>query len=67
MKKNLQILGTGSSLKDKANLFEGLYEYNLVFHECGIKDIVNQDMGARSWEEKYEILELLEEYANRKL
>ena len=48
MKKNLQILGAGSSLKDKANLFEGLYEYNLVFHECGIKDIVNQDMGARS-------------------
>lgn len=59
MKKNLQILGAGSSLKDKANLFEGLYEYNLVFHECGIKDIVNQDMGARSWEEKYEILDIL--------
>lgn len=59
MKKNLQILGAGSSLKDKANLFEGLYEYNLVFYECGIKDIVNQDMGARSWEEKYEILDIL--------
>ena len=59
MKKNIQILGAGSSLKDKTNVFEGLYEYNLVFYDCGIKDIVNQDMGARSWEEKYEILELL--------
>lgn len=59
MKKNLQTLGTGSQLKGKTNLFEGLYEYNLVFHECGIKAIVNQDMGTRSWEEKYEILELL--------
>ncbi len=59
MKKNLQILGAGSSLKDKTNVFEGLYEYNLVFHECGIKAIVNQDNATRSWEEKYEILELL--------
>lgn len=59
MKKNLQILGAGTSLRDKTNIFEGLYEYNLVFYECGIKDIVNQDMAARSWEEKYEILELL--------
>ncbi len=59
MKKNLQILGAGTSLKDKTNIFEGLYEYNLVFHECGIKGIVNQDMATRSWEEKYEILELL--------
>lgn len=59
MKKNLQILGTGSALKDKANLFEGLYEYNLVFYECGIKDVVNQDMTSHSWEEKYEVLELL--------
>ncbi len=59
MKKHLQVLGTGSSLKDKTNVFEGLYEYNLVFHECGIKDIVNQDNATRSWEEKYEILELL--------
>lgn len=59
MKKNLQILGAGTSLKDKTNIFEGLYEYNLVFHECGIKAIVNQDMATRSWEEKYEILELL--------
>lgn len=59
MKKNIQILGAGASLKDKTNVFEGLYEYNLVFYDCGIKDIVNQDMGARSWEEKYEILELL--------
>ena len=59
MKKNLQILGAGASLKDKTNVFEGLYEYNLVFHECGIKAIVNQDNATRSWEEKYEILELL--------
>ena len=59
MKKNLQTLGTGSQLTGKTNIFEGLYEYNLVFHECGIKAIVNQDMSSRSWEEKYEILELL--------
>jgi len=59
MKKNLQILGTGSSLSDKSNVFEGLYEYNLVFHECGIKQLVNQDLSTRSWEEKYEILDLL--------
>lgn len=59
MKKNLQTLGVGAQLKGKTNLFEGLYEYNLVFHECGIKAIVNQDMTTRSWEEKYEILELL--------
>lgn len=59
MKKNLQILGAGSSLSDKSNVFEGLYEYNLVFHECGIKQLVNQDLSTRSWEEKYEILDLL--------
>ncbi|MBQ9233524.1 MAG: hypothetical protein IJ167_05770, partial [Lachnospiraceae bacterium] len=59
MKKNLQILGAGSSLKDKTNVFEGLYEYNLVFYECGIKDLVNQDNSSRAWEEKYEILDLL--------
>ncbi|MDE6627484.1 MAG: hypothetical protein K2K56_14105 [Lachnospiraceae bacterium] len=59
MKKNMQILGTGSSLSDKSNVFEGLYEYNLVFHECGIKQLVNQDLSTRSWEEKYEILDLL--------
>ncbi|MBE5942233.1 MAG: hypothetical protein E7264_06820 [Lachnospiraceae bacterium] len=59
MKRNLQILGTGTSLSDKTNVFEGLYEYNLVFHECGIKQLVNQDLSTRSWEEKYEILEML--------
>lgn len=59
MKKNLQILGIGTSLKDKTNVFEGLYEYNLVFYECGIKELVNQDLTTRSWEEKYEILDLL--------
>lgn len=59
MKKNLQILGAGSSLSDKSNVFEGLYEYNLVFYECGIKQLVNQDLSTRSWEEKYEILDLL--------
>lgn len=59
MKKNIQVLGAGASLKDKTNVFEGLYEYNLVFYECGIKELVNQDMSSRSWEEKYEILELL--------
>ncbi len=59
MKKNLQILGAGSSLSAKSNVFEGLYEYNLVFYECGIKDLVNQDVSTRSWEEKYEVLELL--------
>lgn len=59
MKKNLQILGAGSSLSDKSNVFEGLYEYNLVFHECGIKQLVNQDLSTRSWEEKYEILDML--------
>lgn len=59
MKKNLQILGAGASLSDKTNIFEGLYEYNLVFHECGIKALVNQDNSSKSWEEKYEILDLL--------
>ncbi len=59
MKKNLQILGVGSSLTDKSNVFEGLYEYNLVFHDCGIKALVNQDLSNRSWEEKYEILDML--------
>jgi hypothetical protein len=59
MKKNLQTLGVGAQLKGKTNIFEGLYEYNLVFHECGIKAIVNQDVANRSWEEKYETLELL--------
>lgn len=59
MKKNIQVLGVGSSLADKNNVFEGLYEYNLVFYECGIKDVVNQGVSGRSWEEKYEILELL--------
>lgn len=59
MKKNIQILGAGSSLKDKTNIFEGLYEYNLVFYDCGIKAMVNQDMSTRSWEEKYEILDML--------
>ena len=59
MKKNLQILGAGASLSDKHNIFEGLYEYNLVFYECGIKDLVNQDNSNKSWEEKYEILDLL--------
>jgi hypothetical protein len=59
MKKNIQILGAGTSLKDKTNVFEGLYEYNLVFYECGIKELVNQDLSNRTWEEKYEILNLL--------
>ncbi len=59
MKKNLQILGVGASLTDKSNVFEGLYEYNLVFHDCGIKALVNQDLSSRSWEEKYEILDML--------
>lgn len=59
MKRNLQILGAGSSLKDKSNVFEGLYEYNLVFYDCGIKELVNQDLSNRSWDEKYEILDLL--------
>lgn len=59
MKKNMQVLGTGSSLSDKSNVFEGLYEYNLVFHECGIKQMINQDLSTRSWDEKYEILDLL--------
>jgi len=59
MKKNLQILGTGSQLSNKTNVFEGLYEYNLVFYECGIKELVNSDVSGRTWEEKYEILEKL--------
>ena len=59
MKKNLQILGAGTSLKDKTNVFEGLYEYNLVFYDCGIKEMVNQEITGRSWEEKYEILDIL--------
>ncbi len=58
MKKNLQTLGVGAQLTGKANIFEGLYEYNLVFHECGIKAAVNRDTSSLSWEEKYEILEL---------
>lgn len=59
MKKNLQIIGAGTSLSEKSNVFEGLYEYNLVFYECGIKQLVNQDLSTRSWDEKYEILDLL--------
>ncbi len=59
MKKNLQILGAGAQLTGKTNIFEGLYEYNLVFYECGIKELVNSDVGSRPWEEKYEILEKL--------
>ncbi len=59
MKKNLQILGAGAQLTGKTNIFEGLYEYNLVFYECGIKELVNSDVTGRPWEEKYEILEKL--------
>ena len=59
MKKNLQTLGAGAQLTGKTNIFEGLYEYNLVFYECGIKELVNSDVTGRSWEEKYEILEKL--------
>ncbi|MBO4591258.1 MAG: hypothetical protein J5684_01690, partial [Eubacterium sp.] len=59
MKKNLQVLGAGTQLTGKTNIFEGLYEYNLVFYECGIKELVNSDVTTRSWEEKYEILEKL--------
>jgi len=59
MKKNLQILGAGAQLSGKTNIFEGLYEYNLVFYECGIKELVNSDVTGRPWEEKYEILEKL--------
>jgi len=59
MKKNLQILGAGAQLTGKSNIFEGLYEYNLVFYECGIKELVNSDVSSRPWEEKYEILEKL--------
>jgi hypothetical protein len=59
MKKNLQVLGAGAQLTGKTNIFEGLYEYNLVFYECGIKELVNSDVTSRSWEEKYEILEKL--------
>ena len=57
MKKNMQVLGTSSV--DKSNMFEGLYEYNLVFSECGIKPLVRQNLSAHSWDEKYEILDLL--------
>ncbi|MCR5228482.1 MAG: hypothetical protein K6E27_14880 [Eubacterium sp.] len=59
MKKNLQILGAGAQLSGKTNIFEGLYEYNLVFYECGIKELVNSEVTGRPWEEKYEILEKL--------
>ena len=59
MKKNLQTLGAGTQLTGKTNIFEGLYEYNLVFYECGIKELVNSDVTQRPWEEKYEILEKL--------
>ena len=59
MKKNLQILGAGAQLTGKTNIFEGLYEYNLVFYECGIKELVNSEVSGRPWEEKYEILEKL--------
>jgi hypothetical protein len=59
MKRNLQTLGAGTQLTGKTNIFEGLYEYNLVFHECGIKQLVNSDVSGRPWEEKYEILEKL--------
>ena len=59
MKRNMQILGVGTGLSDKSNVFEGLFEYNLVFHECGIKALIKQDFSGHSWEEKYEILEML--------
>lgn len=59
MKKNLQILGAGASLTDKSNIFEGLYEYNLVFYECGVKSLVNQDLSIRQWDEKYDLLDVL--------
>jgi len=59
MKRNLQTLGAGAQLTGKTNIFEGLYEYNLVFYECGIKEIVNSDVSTREWEEKYEILDKL--------
>lgn len=59
MKKNLQILGAGAQLTGKTYIFEGLYEYNLVFYECGIKELVNSEVSGRPWEEKYEILEKL--------
>ena len=59
MKRNLQTLGAGAQLTGKTNIFEGLYEYNLVFYECGIKEIVNSDVSNREWEEKYEILDKL--------
>ncbi len=59
MKKNLQILGAGAQLSGKTNIFEGLYEYNLVFYDCGIKALVNSEVAGRQWEEKYEILEKL--------
>ena len=59
MKKNLQVLGAGAQLTGKTNIFEGLYEYNLVFYECGIKELVNSEVTGRPWEEKYEILEKL--------
>jgi len=59
MKKNLQILGAGAQLTGKTNIFEGLYEYNLVFYECGIKELVNSEVSGRPWKEKYEILEKL--------
>ena len=59
MKRNLQTLGAGAQLTGKTNIFEGLYEYNLVFYECGIKEMVNSEISTRTWEEKYEILEKL--------
>ena len=59
MKKNLQTLGAGSQLTGKTNIFEGLYEYNLVFYDCGIKELVNSDVSSFEWEEKYEILDKL--------
>lgn len=48
MKKNLQILGAGAQLSGKTNIFEGLYEYNLVFYDCGIKALVNSKLLADS-------------------
>ena len=64
MKKVLQTLGSGAQLSGRQNIPEGAYEYNKLFIECGIKAYVNSDITQKSYEEKYESLEILSKALN---
>ena len=64
VKKVLQTLGSGAQLSGRQNIPEGAYEYNKLFIECGIKAYVNSDITQKSYEEKYESLEILSKALN---